>query len=94
MNPTEYVDMPILVSEFGAAVHWGGPYGTINAAAGHHISEGRWIRDPMPMDSNIKFWVSPNIQKNLQVFSDSPIPFVLSFLSLSLSLACNGCFHF
>ena len=34
MNPTEYVDQPVIVSEFGAAVHWGGPYGSINAAAG------------------------------------------------------------
>lgn len=57
MNPTDYVDQPIVVSEFGSAVHWGGPYGSINAAAGHHISEGRWIRDRMPMDSLIKFWL-------------------------------------
>eukprot|EP00729_Bicosta_minor_P011253 gene11253-10867_t len=64
MNPTDYVDQPILVSEFGSAVHWGGPFGTINAAAdrdrspdGHHISEGRWIRDHTPMNSNIKFWL-------------------------------------
>lgn len=57
MNPTLYVDQPLLVSEFGAAVHWGGPYGTINAAAGHHISEGRWIRDDIPMNSDIKFWL-------------------------------------
>jgi hypothetical protein len=49
--------MPVVVSEFGAAVHWGGPYGSINAAAGHHISEGRWIRERAPMDSNIKFWL-------------------------------------
>ena len=125
MNPTMYVDQPVLVSEFGSAVHWGGPYllqpiciaslslpslprslraslppcfpaslpaclpvflsfclsaslrlcvsmccnynciiphprrryGTINAAAGHHISEGRWIRDPTAMNSEIKFWL-------------------------------------
>jgi hypothetical protein len=57
MTPTMYVDQPVLVSEFGAAVHWGGPYGTINAAAGHHISEGRWIRDPTAMNSDIKFWL-------------------------------------
>ena len=56
MNPTDYVDQPVVVSEFGAAVHWGGPYGSINAAAGHHISEGRWIRDRTAMNSNIKFW--------------------------------------
>ena len=57
MVPTEWVDQPVVVSEFGAAVHWGGPYGAINAAAGHHISEGRWIRDRGAMDSEIKFWL-------------------------------------
>jgi hypothetical protein len=57
MNPTAWPDMPVVVSEFGSAVHWGGPYGAINAAAGHQISEGRWIRDPVPMDSNIRFWL-------------------------------------
>jgi hypothetical protein len=55
--PTDYPDFPYAVSEFGGAVHWGGPYGTINAAAGHHISEGRWLRDPKFMDSVIKWWV-------------------------------------
>ena len=67
MNPTDYVDQPVLVSEFGAAVHWGGPFGTINAAAGHHISEGRWIRDPVPMHSNIKFWLGSMNGKNDQL---------------------------
>eukprot|EP00041_Stephanoeca_diplocostata_P031138 m.963503 g.963503 ORF g.963503 m.963503 type:complete len:887 (-) comp23896_c0_seq2:3267-5927(-) len=53
---TEYIDAPFVVSEFGPAVSWGGAYGTINAAAGHHIHEGRWIRDPRFMDSEIAFW--------------------------------------
>ena len=67
MNPTEYVDQPVVVSEFGAAVHWGGPYGSINAASGHHISEGRWIRDPTPMHSNIKFWLGSMGSSNKQL---------------------------
>jgi len=58
MMPTGYVNMPYVVSEFGRAVHWGGPFGSINAAVGHHISEGRWIRDRHVMDSLIKFWVA------------------------------------
>jgi hypothetical protein len=66
MNPTLYVDQPVVVSEFGAAVHWGGPYGSINAAAGHHISEGRWIRDRVAMDSNIKFWLGSMASGNDQ----------------------------
>jgi hypothetical protein len=65
--PTDYIDMPYAVSEFGGAVHWGGPYGTIDAAAGHHISEGRWLRDPIYMDSVIKWWVGSLDGGNPQV---------------------------
>ena len=53
---TEFTDCPWVVSEFGPTVHWGGAYGTINAAAGHQIREGRWIRDPQYMDSFARFW--------------------------------------
>ena len=67
MIPTDYVDQPVVVSEFGSAVSWGGPYGSINAAAGHHISEGRWIRDPIPMHSNSKFWLGSMAGGNEQV---------------------------
>jgi hypothetical protein len=42
---TDWVDLTHVVSEFGPSVSWGGVYGTINAAAGHHLSEGRWLRD-------------------------------------------------
>ena len=34
-----------LSTEFLGAVGYAGPYGCINAAAGHHIREGRWIQD-------------------------------------------------
>jgi hypothetical protein len=46
-------------------VHWGGVYGTINAAAGHHLSEGRWLRDRSYMDGLSRFWIgsqAPNPQ--------------------------------
>jgi hypothetical protein len=48
----------------GPAVHWGGGSGAINAAAGHHIHEGRWIRDPAVMDSEIQFWFLNNTQQH------------------------------
>jgi hypothetical protein len=32
-------------TEFLLPVGYGGPYGGIVAAAGHHITEGRWLRD-------------------------------------------------
>ena len=52
--PTEFIDFTHLVSEFGPSVPWGGPYGTINAAAGHHLTEGRWIRDSSYMDQLVR----------------------------------------
>lgn len=33
-----------IISEFLPDVPWAGPYNIINAAAGHHIYEGRWLR--------------------------------------------------
>lgn len=59
--PTGYPRNPYVVTECAnpeipGRCNWGKPFGTINAAAGHHIREGRWIRDPIYMDSNIRFW--------------------------------------
>ena len=34
----------------------GRKYGTINAAAGNHIYEGRWLREPRFIDSYSRFW--------------------------------------
>ncbi len=39
-TPVGYV-----ITEFLPRVPWGGRWGEINAAAGHHIYEGRWLRD-------------------------------------------------
>ena len=38
-------------------VPWGGVYGTINAAAGHQITEGRWLRDPAYTQGLVRFWI-------------------------------------
>ena len=59
--PTDYVDLRHVVSEFGPSVSWGGPYGTINAAAGHHISEGRWLRQRSYMDGLVRFWIGSQV---------------------------------
>ena len=34
----------VVISEFLPSVPWAGRHNTINAAAGHHIYEGRWLR--------------------------------------------------
>jgi len=44
----------------------GGKHGTINAAAGHHLYEGRWLRDPCFLDDYSRFWFTdPDAQPHL-----------------------------
>jgi hypothetical protein len=76
---TEWADIQHVVSEQctgfgdGSATSpdgytcWGGAYGTINAAAGHHIMEGRWLRDPRFMDGLIRFWIGAIAHDKLAV---------------------------
>lgn len=46
------------LSEFLQPVGYGAPYGGIVAAAGHHINEGRWIRDTKYGDDLINYWLA------------------------------------
>ena len=59
---TDWADITHVVSEFGPSVAWGGVYGTINAAAGHHLHEGRWLRDAAYMDGLARFWIGSQVQ--------------------------------
>ena len=52
---TETPEGPI-VSEFLPDVYWAGAYNSINDAAGHHIAEGRWLRDRDLMRNYATFW--------------------------------------
>ncbi len=46
-----------VITEFLPNVSWAGAYNTINAAAGFHIREGRWLRDTEDIfRSYITFW--------------------------------------
>lgn len=45
-----------VITEFINEVDWDKkPYGTINAAVGHHILEGRWLKDSKYIDGYINF---------------------------------------
>ncbi|HEY3324767.1 MAG TPA: glycosyl hydrolase family 65 protein [Planctomycetota bacterium] len=44
-------------SEFLPKVGWAGKHNTINCAAGHHIREGRWLRDRKFVDDYCLFWL-------------------------------------
>ena len=59
---TDWVDIKHVSSEFGPSVPWGGVYGSINAAAGHQITEGRWLRDRDYMDGLVRFWIGSQNQ--------------------------------
>ena len=47
-----------VVTEFLPNVSWAGAFNTIVASAGHHIYEGRWLRDHAVMDDYTRFWLS------------------------------------
>jgi hypothetical protein len=45
-----------IISEFLPDVPWAGKYNSISCAAGHHIREGRWLRDEPALDAYINYW--------------------------------------
>ncbi len=45
-----------IVDEFLPNVGWAGKFNSISCAAGHHIYEGRWLRDPKFLDDYACFW--------------------------------------
>ncbi|MEU1534634.1 MGH1-like glycoside hydrolase domain-containing protein [Streptomyces fagopyri] len=46
-----------LSSEFLQPVGYGAPYGGISAAAGHQITEGRWLRDQTYTKDVVDYWL-------------------------------------
>lgn len=47
-----------LSSEFLQPVSYGAPYGGVVAAAGHHIDEGRWLRNQQYVKDDIDYWLN------------------------------------
>lgn len=45
-----------VLTEFLAPVGHAGPFNTISCALGHHLAEGRWLRDQRPLDEYVRFW--------------------------------------
>jgi hypothetical protein len=46
----------IIVTEFIEPVRHAGTFNSISCALGHHLAEGRWIRDPNILDQYTRFW--------------------------------------
>ncbi len=49
-----------VITEFLDKVPWSGKFNTIDTAAGHHIREARWLRDPKYVDDYTRFWFGPD----------------------------------
>lgn len=45
-----------VITEFLPQVSWSGKHNTISCAAGHHLYEGRWLRNPKFLDDYSTFW--------------------------------------
>jgi hypothetical protein len=50
----------IIVTEFITPVRHAGAYNSISCALGHHIAEGRWLRNPKYLDEYVAFWFRGN----------------------------------
>ncbi len=46
-----------VLTEFLTPVGHAGPFNTISCAAGHHLAEGRWLRDPRYLNDYTQFWL-------------------------------------
>ena len=57
-----------VITEFLDPVPWAGKFNTIDAAAGHHIREARWLRDPQYVDDYTRFWFGPDGEPRLYSF--------------------------
>jgi hypothetical protein len=47
----------IVLTEFLKPVSHAGPFNTVSCAVGHHLAEGRWMRDQRPLDEYVRFWL-------------------------------------
>ncbi len=46
-----------VITEFLPPVKWAGPHNTISCAAGHHVREGRWLRNRQYLKDYLNFWL-------------------------------------
>jgi hypothetical protein len=46
-----------VITEFLTPVKHAGAFNTISCAAGHHLAEGRWLRDGRYLDDYTRFWL-------------------------------------
>ena len=67
-----------VLTEFLIPMRHAGAFNTISCAVGHHLAEGRWLRDQRYLDDYIKFWLrgqngkpEPHFHKYSSWFADA-----------------------
>jgi hypothetical protein len=55
-----------VLTEFLRPVSHGGAYNTISCALGHHLAEGRWLKDGRYIDSYLRFWLRGGDNESLK----------------------------
>lgn len=92
--PTGAAEVPFVITEFAPLVPWAGSNNTIPCAAGHHLTEARWLRDSPVPESYARWWTSglPGVRHNyyswwaqgvrrwLQVAGASAVPLIRTML--------------
>jgi hypothetical protein len=62
-----------IITEFLKPVSHAGEYNALSCALGHHVSEGRWLRDHRYIDEDIHYWLrggaGGGLAKNLHQFT-------------------------
>jgi len=58
-----------VITEFLKPVKHAGDYNTISCALGHHLAEGRWIRDRRYLDQYLDFWLKGGLRKHYHQYS-------------------------
>jgi hypothetical protein len=55
-----------VLTEFLRPVRHAGVYNTVSCALGHHVAEGRWVRDGRYIDEYLNFWLRGGDQSGLK----------------------------
>jgi hypothetical protein len=75
-TPTGFV-----ITEFLPPVKHAGAHNTISCAAAFHLAEGRWLRDPRPLDDYTRFWLRGGAGVSPDVATCRPQPHFHKFSS-------------
>lgn len=65
----KYTSDGFIITEFLPKVSWSGKHNSIACSLGHHIYEGRWLRDDRYVKEYIDFWLLTNMGEDQNEFS-------------------------